>query len=138
MSRPLEKHRAPDAFDDISLLGRRDGWQCHYCGCDLKPVHREPYEQKRNRRVRRELRHRQQGRGLPMPTRDHVVPIARGGPDTLDNMVLACQGCNQGKSDHDYDGVMRAHCRRPDQAFRLSDHPEMQKLIHQIHAGGGR
>lgn len=30
---------------------------------------------------------------------DHVVPIMRGGPDTAENIVDACQGCNGEKSD---------------------------------------
>ncbi len=28
-------------------------------------------------------------------TRDHVVPRRAGGTDTLDNVVLACSGCNR-------------------------------------------
>ena len=33
-------------------------------------------------------------------TVDHIVPIHRGGTDTLDNLALACFGCNRRKSDH--------------------------------------
>lgn len=33
--------------------------------------------------------------GHALAHRDHVHPIARGGPDTLDNMVLACERCNR-------------------------------------------
>ena len=29
---------------------------------------------------------------------DHVIPRAEGGPDTLANLVTACQDCNRGKS----------------------------------------
>lgn len=32
---------------------------------------------------------------------DHIVPRAKGGGHSLDNLVLACQGCNQSKFDHD-------------------------------------
>ena len=28
---------------------------------------------------------------------DHVVPISRGGPTTLDNLAFACPGCNSHK-----------------------------------------
>lgn len=31
-------------------------------------------------------------------TKDHVVPISRGGSDTLDNIVPACMRCNRLKS----------------------------------------
>lgn len=32
---------------------------------------------------------------------EHIVPISRGGSDTLDNLALACSGCNG----HKYDKV---------------------------------
>lgn len=32
---------------------------------------------------------------------EHVIPISRGGPDTLDNMVRACAPCNQEKGARD-------------------------------------
>ncbi len=30
---------------------------------------------------------------------DHIVPVARGGASTLDNLMTACEACNQGKAD---------------------------------------
>jgi 5-methylcytosine-specific restriction endonuclease McrA len=30
---------------------------------------------------------------------DHVHPASKGGPTTLDNLVAACQPCNNGKRD---------------------------------------
>lgn len=32
-------------------------------------------------------------------TRDHVTPRSRGGPNTWNNVVTACKGCNQWKAD---------------------------------------
>jgi hypothetical protein len=32
-------------------------------------------------------------------TRDHIVPFSRGGKDTWMNVVTACRGCNEKKSD---------------------------------------
>lgn len=32
---------------------------------------------------------------------DHVLPVAKGGGDTADNLVTACEPCNQGKSDRE-------------------------------------
>lgn len=32
---------------------------------------------------------------------EHIIPKSRGGPDTMDNMVLACQKCNLEKGDKD-------------------------------------
>ena len=57
---------------------RRDGFRCVYCG-----------------------------RGEPEGQRlhiDHLVPVARGGPTTMDNLVVACQDCNLGKSSQDLIG----------------------------------
>jgi len=28
---------------------------------------------------------------------DHIVPVIAGGPSTLDNLITACEPCNQGK-----------------------------------------
>jgi hypothetical protein len=30
---------------------------------------------------------------------DHIVPVSRGGPDTLDNLQTLCRPCNRSKSD---------------------------------------
>ena len=33
-------------------------------------------------------------------TIDHITPIVKGGPDTLDNLAAAHRSCNRAKSDH--------------------------------------
>ena len=48
----------------------RDGCKCQYCGIPLT---------------------------IAEITRDHVIPESKGGPTTFDNLVLACQKCNQDK-----------------------------------------
>lgn len=40
-------------------------------------------------------------------TLDHVVALARGGPDTRDNCVAACHRCNQAKRDMDAETFRR-------------------------------
>jgi len=32
---------------------------------------------------------------------DHIVPVARGGTDSITNLLTACEGCNAGKGAHD-------------------------------------
>ncbi len=54
----------------------RDGGRCVYCGTST-------------RRTRSGL-HRAANRA----TLDHVIPKALGGPLTCENLVLACQACN--------------------------------------------
>lgn len=36
------------------------------------------------------------GKGL---TRDHIVPVSKGGPDTFENCLSACSPCNSAKGD---------------------------------------
>lgn len=50
----------------------RDNFECQYCGCKLT-----------------------MGSG----TRDHVIPLSKGGPNTLTNVVAACKPCN-GRKDN--------------------------------------
>ena len=62
----------------IRQLLKRDGPECAYCGKALLT-------------------------GLPFsrPTVDHVVPISRGGKNSLTNLALACKPCNRAKADLD-------------------------------------
>lgn len=53
-------------------LFNRDAFVCCYCGCKFP---------------RAEL------------TREHIVPVSRGGPNTWMNCVTACKACNGGKGD---------------------------------------
>ncbi|HWV58548.1 MAG TPA: HNH endonuclease [Longimicrobiales bacterium] len=60
-----------------TFLFARDAYACQYCG-----------------------RHRTQLRGREFLTRDHVVPLSRGGGNTWDNVVTACSPCNNRKGNH--------------------------------------
>jgi len=44
--------------------------KCYYCGCDMDE-----------------------------PTLDHVIPLSKGGEDTFENVVAACEPCNREKAD---------------------------------------
>ena len=60
-----------------TFLFARDGYRCQYCG-----------------------RHRNELRGREFLTRDHVVPLSRGGDNTWENVVAACSACNNRKASH--------------------------------------
>ena len=60
-----------------TFLFARDSYCCQYCG-----------------------RHRVELRGRDFLTRDHVVPLSRGGLNTWENVVTACSPCNNRKADH--------------------------------------
>lgn len=40
---------------------------------------------------------------LLFPTADHIVPLSRGGANAIENMALACKGCNELKGALDGD-----------------------------------
>lgn len=60
-----------------TFLFARDSYRCQYCG-----------------------RHRSALRGRDFLTRDHVVPISRGGANVWSNVVTACSPCNNRKASH--------------------------------------
>lgn len=57
-----------------TFLFARDHYRCQYCG-----------------------RHRSDLRGREFLTRDHVLPMSRGGENTWTNVVAACSHCNNRK-----------------------------------------
>lgn len=58
----------PGAAERLRLALDRDGTRCVWCG--------RPFA------------------GLVVPTREHLVPRAKGGPSWLENEVAACRRCN--------------------------------------------
>jgi 5-methylcytosine-specific restriction endonuclease McrA len=60
-----------------TFLFARDGYRCQYCG-----------------------RHKGQLRGREFLTRDHVLPLSRGGDNTWENVATACSACNNRKASH--------------------------------------
>ncbi len=59
-------------------LFARDAFMCLYCGEVLPPR---------------------------LLTRDHVIPVSRGGRDEWENVVTACRACNHRKDDHLLDEI---------------------------------
>jgi 5-methylcytosine-specific restriction endonuclease McrA len=59
-----------------TFLFARDDYCCVYCG-----------------------RHRSELRGRQFLTRDHVLPISRGGDNRWENVVTSCSPCNNRKGD---------------------------------------
>ncbi|TVP74902.1 MAG: HNH endonuclease [Gemmatimonadales bacterium] len=58
-----------------TFLFARDEYTCQYCGC-----------------------HRRELRGRQFLTRDHVMPVSRGGENAWENVVTACSPCNNRKA----------------------------------------
>ena len=86
--------KAPQRRKLFEQVFARDGGRCVYCGVEA-------------RRTGRGVR-----RASDLATLDHVVPRSLGGPLRADNLVLACQACNNAR------GVMEAEAFR---ALRARD-----------------
>ena len=71
------KHRNRKTRQMVKALIQRDGNRCFYCRIELATPS-TPFDSP-----------------LPMPTIEHFLPIAKGGPDNLHNSVLACKPCNE-------------------------------------------
>ena len=59
-----------------TFLFARDEYSCQYCG-----------------------KHKKELRGRQFLTRDHIVPVSRGGDSTWENVVTSCSPCNNRKGD---------------------------------------
>lgn len=60
----------------------RDNYTCQYCGLYMKKM----YEDWRNKKISK--------RSDALITLDHKIPIAMGGPYTVENLVTCCSPCN--------------------------------------------
>ena len=65
---PRDGSRRAPTPSQRKLVFARDGSRCVYCGCDDGPFHL-----------------------------DHVTPFSRGGLTEVENLVVACAGCNISK-----------------------------------------
>lgn len=70
------KYYGPAQLNQRNLF-LRDAYTCQYCARHLLDLKRREYL-----------------------TRDHVMPISRGGKDEWTNVVTACSTCNHKKDDH--------------------------------------
>lgn len=78
---------------DRRAVYEKMGGHCAYCGCEIS------------------IREMQV---------DHVVPLRKGGADTLENMLPACQSCNHYKSTLTVEQFRKAIERMPEVLMRDS------------------
>jgi len=82
-----------------TFLFARDDYTCQYCG-----------------------RHKSELRGRQFLTRDHVLPMSRGGRNTWENVVTSCSACNNRKGG-----------RLPGEAgLRLQSEPVEPNYVHLV------
>lgn len=68
-----------EVIDPLAVLSR-DKWKCHMCGKSTPKRLRGTIEDN-------------------APEMDHIIPLAKGGSHTWDNVACACRKCNQDKGD---------------------------------------
>ena len=82
-----------------TFLFARDDYTCQYCG-----------------------RHKSELKGRQFLTRDHVLPVSRGGGNTWENVVTSCSPCNNRKGG-----------RLPEEAgLSLSTRPREPNYVHLV------
>lgn len=69
--------KTAEGYDPFEIA-IRDGWICHLCNGSVAP-------------------HLRGTKGGDAPTIDHLIPISKGGLDTIDNVKLAHWSCNSRK-----------------------------------------
>lgn len=57
------------------------------------------------------------GRSDVAMTRDHVIPVSRGGTDVISNILPACKSCNSSKSNIDLEVFLTRKGFQPDRTF---------------------
>jgi hypothetical protein len=78
---------------------KRDGFTCTYCGQKPPAVVLEC---------------------------DHIIPVASGGPDAIENLTTSCFDCNRGKSDRSLGSVPESVAAR---AELLAEREEQEKAF---------
>ena len=78
------------------LVYERDGFTCQICGVETLDPRLAGRERVMGGRTVRVLTQSEVDRIREV---DHVVPLARGGTDELENLQVACHRCNRLKGD---------------------------------------
>lgn len=83
-------------------LFKRDGFACQYCGAHPPAA---------------------------VLVLDHIIPVAAGGKDDDDNLVTACETCNQGKAARSLSQVPQSLA---DKAASVAESEEQLRGFHQV------
>lgn len=90
----------------------RDDYTCHYC----------------HRRRKDERVYAGPGKTRSAMTVDHVIPRAKGGDDSPENLVACCVDCNLAKGDGDASVVLAKTAENDSTALALPIGPEVQRV----------
>lgn len=77
VNRVLGQHMSRQHKWQLRQLINRFGGKCAVCGCNVNLIEEDEHQ----------------------ATRDHIVPLSKGGTDHITNLQLLCRTCNQEKAD---------------------------------------
>lgn len=92
----------------LAALVARDGFHCRFCGipvvrAEVRALIQRAYPEALPWAAGNANQHA--GFQALWLTYDHLIPYSRGGSSDLDNMVIACQPCNCGRSERTLEEV---------------------------------
>ena len=80
------KNTKAESIDPFKIFDEYN-WHCYICGVETPKDKRGTYE-------------------LNAPELDHIIPLAKGGTHTKDNLACCCRDCNHEKSDRIPQGIV--------------------------------
>lgn len=83
---------------------KSDGVRCHICGCKGEYFAKEKYADQPHFHLN--LYAVKDGKEVLM-TKDHIIPVAKGGRDKLNNFQTLCYDCNKKKASQTKDQVKK-------------------------------
>jgi Restriction endonuclease len=107
LPKELRAPRNPTAAVKRQVISR-DGWRCRVCGvrvADKDALKRLIAAYPAETRWASPEKGKHQTLRLMWAVLDHVIPWARGGSSSADNLVVACNPCNYGRANHTFDEV---------------------------------
>ena len=105
----MTKHWHPSACEQVKTLRDRDGGRCWLCD--------GPIDFKAD------------GGSARAPSREHLIPRSRGGPDTLDNLVLCHTPCNQELDDLPLVEKIKIRDARREEGWKVAMRKRIGKLL---------
>ena len=107
----MSKHWRPEISpcEQVKALRKRDAGRCWLCDhpIDFKA---EPNSDK-------------------APSREHLIPESRDGPNTLDNLVLCHPPCNRELKDLPWVQKVRTREKRREEAWRAALRKQIAKML---------
>jgi len=107
----VSKHWRPEISpcEQVKALRKRDGGRCWLCD--------------------RPIDFKAESNSDKAPSREHLIPESRGGPNTLDNLVLCHPPCNRELKDLPLVEKVKMREKRREDAWRAAIRKQITKML---------